>query len=268
MLPYPNIDPVLVAIGPVQVRWYGLMYVLGFVATHFLVRHQTRRFQLTRLAAQMDNLNVVLLLSLVLGARLGYILFYNGPYFLDNPLEALAVWRGGLSFHGGLLGLILGGWWFCRRVGLGFWQTADAYTVTMPVGLALGRLGNFINGELYGRVSDVPWAMVFPQGGPLPRHPSQLYESLLEGVVLFAILWQVKNRRLPAGSMLGLFLVLYGLFRFVVEAFREPDPQLGFILGPLTMGQLLCSLMLVAGAILFVARNRGRPLASGSANYP
>jgi phosphatidylglycerol---prolipoprotein diacylglyceryl transferase len=254
MIPFPEIDPVLFRLGPLQVRWYGLMYLLGFTATWLLVRHQIRKFGLDRLGRHFENLNFVLILGLVLGARLGYVLFYNPGYYLAHPLEALATWQGGMSFHGGLLGLVLGGYLYCRAKGLDFWQTADVYTVTAPVGLALGRLGNFINGELYGRVTDVPWAMVFPDGGPLPRHPSQLYEALLEGVLLFVILWRLKEKRWPAGSMLALFLVFYGVFRWVVEFFREPDAHLGFIVSFLTMGQLLSSAMILVGGLLLVFR--------------
>jgi len=171
MLTYPNIDPVILRIGPLQVRWYGLMYVIGFTATYFLVKKQIRETGAKKLEQHFDNLNVALIVSLILGARLGYALFYNPAYYAAHPLEILATWEGGMSFHGALIGLIFGGWLFCRRTGLDFLRTADMYIVTAPIGLGFGRLGNFINGELYGRVTDVPWAMVFPGGGPLPRHP-------------------------------------------------------------------------------------------------
>ncbi|MGV1100502.1 prolipoprotein diacylglyceryl transferase [Thiovibrio sp. JS02] len=260
MLPYPDIDPVIFQLGPLQVRWYGLMYVLGFLASYTLVRHQIRKYALAPLASHFENLNLVLIISLVLGARLGYVLFYNFSYYLENPQDILATWQGGMSFHGALVGLLLGGFLFCRITGLPFWQSADVYIVTTPIGLGFGRLGNFINGELFGRISDLPWAMVFPQGGPLPRHPSQLYEAFLEGVVLFALLWTLKNRYWrqgwPAGSLLALFLILYGLFRSLVELFREPDAQIGFLFGSVTMGQLLSSLMIGAGLLILVARRK------------
>lgn len=258
MLPFPAIDPVLIRLGPLQVRWYGLMYVLGFAAAYLLVRYQIKRYRLARLADHFENLNLALILSLVLGARLGYVLFYNPAYYLENPAEILATWQGGMSFHGALIGLLLGGYLFCRRTGLDFLQTADVYIVTTPIGLGLGRIGNFINGELFGRVSDVPWAMVFPGGGPLPRHPSQLYESLLEGALLFLLLWGAKNlyweKRWHRGSLLALFLIGYGLFRSIAEFFREPDPQLGFLFNLLTMGQLLSGLMIAAGLLLLAAK--------------
>ena len=194
MLPYPDIDPVIFQLGPLQVRWYGLMYVLGFLASYSLVGRQIKQYRLSPLDRHFENLNLVLIVSLVLGARLGYVFFYNPSYYLEHPLEILATWQGGMSFHGALIGLLAGGALFCRATGLPFWQTADVYIVTTPIGLGLGRLGNFINGELFGRVSDLPWAMVFPLGGPLPRHPSQLYEAFLEGLLLFALLWGLKGR--------------------------------------------------------------------------
>ena len=264
MLPYPQIDPVLLHLGPLQVRWYGLMYVLGFIASYLLVQHQIRRYKLADLGRHFENLNLVLIVSLVLGARLGYVLFYNPGYYLENPQAILATWQGGMSFHGALVGMLLGGLLFCKITGLSFWQNADVYIITTPIGLGLGRIGNFINGELYGRVSSAPWAMAFPAGGPIPRHPSQLYEAFLEGVVLFSLLWFLKNhywqRRWPTGSLLALFLLFYGLFRIFVELFRQPDAQLGFLFKVLTMGQLLSSLMIAAGLlILFLRRNNADP---------
>lgn len=260
MLPYPEIDPVLLHLGPLQVRWYGLMYVLGFIASYLLVQYQIKRYSLTVLARHFENLNLVLIVSLVLGARLGYVLFYNPAYYLANPQDILATWQGGMSFHGALMGMLLGGLIFCRITGLPFWQSADVYIITTPIGLGLGRIGNFINGELYGRVSDVPWGMVFSAGGVMPRHPSQLYETFLEGVVLFSLLWLLKNRywqrSWPSGSLLALFLLFYGIFRTIVELFREPDAQLGFLFGVLTMGQLLSSLMIGTGLLILLLRRK------------
>jgi len=260
MLPYPEIDPVLLHLGPLQVRWYGLMYVLGFIASYQLVRHQIKRYSLTVLAKHFENLNLVLILSLVLGARLGYVLFYNPSYYLANPQDILATWQGGMSFHGALVGMLLGGLLFCRITGLPFWQNADVYIITTPIGLGLGRIGNFINGELYGRMSDAPWAMIFPMGGPIPRHPSQLYEAFLEGIVLFSLLWLLRNQywkhRWPTGSLLALFLLFYGIFRTVVEFFRQPDIQLGFLFNVLTMGQLLSGLMIATALLILFFRRK------------
>ena len=262
MLTYPTIDPVLFALGPLQVRWYGLMYVLGFLSAYGLVALQARQLRLTRLPAELDNLNLALIAGVILGGRLGYVLFYNPAHYLAHPLEIPAIWSGGMSFHGGCLGALLAGLLYCRRAGLDFWQTADLYVVTVPIGLFFGRLGNFINGELYGRLTTVPWGMVFPDGGPLPRHPSQLYQAAFEGLALFLILWPLRRlpwrrpalRQWPHGTMLALFLGLYGLFRFVVEFFREPDAQLGFLFLRLSMGQLLCLLMLAAAVLVWWQR--------------
>jgi len=253
MIPFPQIDPAIVSIGPVQIRWYGLMYVLGFMATFVLVRRQIQQKHDNELATHFENLNFCLMLSLILGGRLGYVLFYNLPYYLEHPAEILATWQGGMSFHGALIGVILGGVWFCKTRKLNFWRTADIYVVTIPIGLGLGRIGNFINAELFGRETNVSWSMVFPGGGPLPRHPSQLYEFFLEGVLLFVILWKVKGRTHAAGTMLSLFLIFYGLFRSIAELFRQPDPQIGFI-GLLTMGQLLSLFMVAGGTIIYLVK--------------
>ena len=242
-----NINPILIDLGPIRVSWYGLMYVLGFLASYLLVRYQMKKkdFGVSRL--DVENLFFYLILGLIIGARLGYVLFYDLKMYLADPLEIFAVWHGGMSFHGGLIGVLIVGILFCWKNKKSFWMVADLFIVTAPIGLGLGRIGNFINGELYGRVTQVPWGMIFPKGGPLPRHPSQLYESGLEGGVLFLILWFLKDKKLPEGGLLAVFLSFYGLFRFIVEFFREPDPQLGFVLGSFTMGQILCSFMIVGG---------------------
>jgi phosphatidylglycerol---prolipoprotein diacylglyceryl transferase len=268
VLPYPHINPEIVRIGPVALRWYGLMYAAGFAASYLLVRRQMRELnqgssgkgrEQKKVAFPetfLDSLYTYLVLGLVLGARLGYVVFYDLASYAGKPLEIFAVWHGGMSFHGGAIGTLLAGYLCCRKYRVDFWMAADLVVVTAPIGLGLGRLGNFINGELYGRVTDVPWAMVFPGGGPLPRHPSQLYEFGLEGVLLFAILWTAKDRRHAPGMMTALILMLYGLFRFLVEFFREPDAQLGFIAGPFTMGQVLSALTALAGVILYFLRRK------------
>ncbi len=261
-LTFPDIDPILLSLGPLHIRWYGLMYILGFAASYFLVLRQINSLGYQQLKDHFENINFILILCVVLGGRLGYVLFYNFSYYLNHPLEIPATWSGGMSFHGACIGLILGGFIYCRRNKINFWKAADIYAVTIPIGLGLGRIGNFINGELFGRVSDVPWAMVFPYGGSLPRHPSQLYEALLEGAVLFCILWTLRkkpyrqNSPWPHGSLMALFIILYGFFRIIVEFFREPDAHIGFIAGMVSMGQLLSLVMIGGGTLLFVVRKR------------
>lgn len=253
-----NIDPILLDLGLVRVSWYGLMYVFGFFASYLLVRYQMKRkdFGLSKL--EVENLYFYLILGLIIGARLGYVLFYDLKMYLADPLEIFRIDHGGMSFHGGLIGVLIVGILFSWRNKKSFWKIADLLIVTVPIGLGLGRIGNFINGELYGRVTQVPWGMIFPKGDPLPRHPSQLYESALEGGVLFLILWFMKDRKLPTGGLLALFLSLYGVFRFFVEFFREPDSQIGFVIGHFSMGQVLSSFMIVGGILLFLYLRRKR----------
>ncbi len=247
-----NIDPILVHIGPFRLSWYGMMYVVGFFLSYLLVLYQVKRKDFVLSRQEVEDLYFYFILGLVIGARLGYVLFYDLKMYLADPFEIIRIDHGGMSFHGGLIGLLIVGILYARRHRKSFWKIADLFVVTAPVGLCLGRIGNFINGELYGRVTRVPWGMIFPKGGNLPRHPSQLYESALEGAVLFLILWFVKDRKLPTGGLLALFLILYGCFRFFLEFFREPDAQLGFILGPFTMGQVLCASMMIGGGLLLV----------------
>lgn len=260
MLSYPQINPVLIHIGPLQVRWYGLMYVFGFLAAYLLVRYQAKKFNWQEMERHLDNLNMTIMLGVILGGRLGYVLFYNPGYYLHHPLGILATWQGGMSFHGGCIGVVLAGLIYCRRNALDFWKTADLYVVTVPIGLGLGRIANFINGELYGRVTAQPWGMIFPGAGPLPRHPSQLYEVFLEGIVLFFLLWLNKEKpwqmktNWPHGTMLVLFLFFYGTFRFIVEFVREPDPQLGILFLGMTMGQLLSLTMIASALVLYTIR--------------
>jgi phosphatidylglycerol---prolipoprotein diacylglyceryl transferase len=269
MISYPHIDPEIIRIGPLALRWYGLMYVAGFISSYLLVKRQVnvrRRKEgaLKKGSAAavpdvfIDAVYTYLVAGLILGARLGYVLFYDLAAYISHPLEIFAVWHGGMSFHGGMIGSLLAGYLCCRKYHVDFWLAADLVIVTAPIGLGCGRLGNFINAELYGRVTDVPWAMIFPGGGPLPRHPSQLYEFMLEGVALFTVLWLLKNRKHAPGMMTAAFLVFYGLFRSIVEFFRQPDAQLGFVAGPFTMGQLLSAAMIVAGITLFLFRRGAR----------
>lgn len=256
MIPYPDISPEILKIGPLSIRWYGLMYLIGFLCSYLIVKREIKRRGFRVEKDFLENLYFYLILGLLIGARLGYVIFYNLPYYVEHPLHVFAIWQGGMSFHGGLLGVIVSAWIFTKVKKFDFFTLTDMLVLTAPIGLGLGRIGNFINGELYGRITDVPWAMIFPEGGPLPRHPSQLYEAALEGFALFVILWFFKDKFSRSGIVSSLFLILYGVFRFFVEFFREPDPQIGYILGVFTMGQVLCSIMIVSGLGLLFYRSR------------
>lgn len=251
---FPRIDPVLVHIGPLQLRWYGLMYIIGFIVAYFVILDICRRRKLPMTRTDVEDLVTYCILGLVLGARIGYCLIYNPVYYLSTPLKFLAVWEGGMSFHGGLIGLVLTGWFFSKTRGKPFLMIADLGAVGATPGLFFGRIGNFINAELFGRVTDVPWGMVFPGGGPLPRHPSQIYEALTEGLLLFLILYLLSRRVKSHGIVFGVFLTCYGAFRFLLEFFREPDVQVGYLFGLITMGQLLCMLMIVTGSAVTLWR--------------
>lgn len=261
VLSYPEIDPVLIWIGPIAIRWYALAYAAGlFLGWRYVLELNRRRARVTD-DRGVDDLLLWLTLGVVAGGRLGYVAFYKPGYYLDNPLDAIQVWQGGMSFHGGLLGVAVALWLFARRRALAPLRLADLVMPAVPIGLFFGRLANFINGELHGRASDLPWAMVFPRGGPVPRHPSQLYEAALEGMVLFVGLWALwrftKVRERP-GFLFGAFLAGYGVSRLIVELFRQPDAHLGFLLAGATMGQLL-SLPMIAAGLWLMARAKPAP---------
>jgi phosphatidylglycerol:prolipoprotein diacylglycerol transferase len=258
ILNYPAIDPTIFQIGPFAVRWYGIAYVAGFVAAGLIARALSKRWKVG--LTDDDMLDIVLsgVIGLVLGARVGYVLFYGAGRYWDDPLSIIAVWDAGMSFHGGLIGIVLAGLWIAKRKGVAFLRLADMAAVGAPLGLLFGRLANFINGELWGRTTDAPWAMVFPNAGPTPRHPSQLYEAALEGLVIFVVLFVLSRKRRAEGLLLGVMLTLYGVFRIFVEFFREPDLQLGLVAGPFTMGQLLTLPVLGVGVWLWV-RASGAP---------
>jgi phosphatidylglycerol:prolipoprotein diacylglycerol transferase len=249
VLVHPNFDPVAIHLGPVAVRWYGLMYLVGFGMAFWLGRRRIKRTKDSRVSyALLDDLLFYIVLGVVLGGRLGYVLFYKPRYyFLENPLDIPAVWHGGMSFHGGFLGVLLAVWWVARKHKLRWLELTDFVAPLIPLGLAAGRLGNFINGELPGRITSVPWGMVFQGAGPLPRHPSQLYQFALEGVLLFVILWIYSARPRPVGAVSAAFLIGYGTLRFAVEFFREPDDFLGLLALNLSMGQWLSLPMIVVG---------------------
>ncbi|MGD0229258.1 MAG: prolipoprotein diacylglyceryl transferase [Syntrophorhabdales bacterium] len=250
MIPYPRISPEIFRIGPFAVRWYGMMYILGFASSYLLVLHQIRKSATRITKEQIDDIYFYLVLGLLAGARLGYVLFYNLPFYLAHPLEIFVLWHGGMSFHGGAVGTFILGYWAMRRRRLSFLEVADLIIPTAPIGIFFGRIGNFINGELFGKPSSVPWAMVFPDGGGVGRHPSQLYEATLEGLLLFAILWIYRRKKKRDGDVFAAFLICYAVFRIFCEFFREPDVQVGYILNLFSMGQLLSFAMLVVGLAL------------------
>lgn len=251
-LTFPAIDPVAISIGPLAIRWYALAYITGLLLGWWYCRWLAGRSPHGISRAAIDDLLLWVTLGVILGGRLGYVLFYKPGYYLANPLEIFVVWQGGMSFHGGLLGVVVALAIFAHRRAIPVLGLADLLAATTPIGLLLGRLANFINGELYGRASDVPWAMVFPGGGPLPRHPSQLYEAALEGLVLFLVLHILVRRGWlrRTGAITGFFLIGYAVARMIVELFREPDAHLGFLFAQITMGQLLSLPMLLAGLML------------------
>ncbi|WON76020.1 prolipoprotein diacylglyceryl transferase [Serratia sp. UGAL515B_01] len=280
-LAFPEFDPVIFSIGPVSLHWYGLMYLVGFVFAMWLAVRRANQPGSGWTKDEVENLLYAGFLGVFVGGRVGYVLFYNLPLFLDNPLYLFKVWDGGMSFHGGLVGVILVMLWFAQRTKRTFFQVSDFMAPLIPFGLGAGRLGNFINGELWGRVTtDTPWAMLFPgsrtedialaaadpkllpllnQYGVLPRHPSQLYEMVLEGIVLFIILNLFIRKPRPTGAVSGLFLIGYGAFRIIVEAFRQPDAQLGLFEGLVSMGQILSVPMVIAGIMMMFWAYRRRP---------
>jgi phosphatidylglycerol---prolipoprotein diacylglyceryl transferase len=258
-IPFPNIDPVFLRIGPVQLRWYGLMYMLSFIIGFFVLRRLAKYRKLNISTDDLYDLLFYLILGVMVGGRLGYVIFYDLGSYLRDPLSIFAIWQGGMSFHGGLLGMALAAWYISRKKGWNFLDIADLVSAAAPIGLGLGRIGNFINGELFGRTTNVAWAMVFPEGGSAPRHPSQLYEALLEGLVLFLFLLWIYRKNFYRGTVFWAFLAFYGLFRFLVEFVREPDTQIGFDLGPFTRGQELTFPLLVVGtAMMIISLRRPR----------
>jgi phosphatidylglycerol---prolipoprotein diacylglyceryl transferase len=266
MLIHPNFDPIALQLGPVAIRWYGLMYLTAFALVIVLGRMRIRNQPwLSISSSDLDDMLFYGVLGVVLGGRLGYILFYKPLEYLHDPIRIFFVWEGGMSFHGGFLGVLLAMLWFARSHGKKFLQVTDFIAPLVPLGLGAGRIGNFINGELWGRPSDLPWAMVFPQVDGLARHPSQLYEFLLEGLVLFALVWFYSRRWRPLGAVSGMFLTGYGVLRFLVEFTREPDSFLGLLSFELSMGQWLSLPMIAAGVAMIIWANRHdrRPGPSG-----
>ncbi|UTP73554.1 prolipoprotein diacylglyceryl transferase [Alteromonas sp. LMIT006] len=247
---FEAIDPVIFSIGPLAVRWYGLMYLVGFVAAYYLAKSRMKR-----IGWNEDDIGDLLFwgfVGVVAGGRVGYVLFYQFSSFLADPLYLFKIWTGGMSFHGGLIGVLVALWLFARKKTVSFLTVGDFVAPIVPLGLAAGRIGNFINGELWGRVTDVPWAIVFPAAGPEPRHPSQLYQFALEGLTLFVLIWLFSRQPRPTGAVGGLFLAGYGVFRFIVEFARQPDAHLGLNTLGLSQGQMLSIPMILLGLGLIV----------------
>lgn len=258
-LSFLPIDPVIFHIGPLAVRWYGLMYLLGFLASYFIIRHLARHRGLALSSELLSDLLFYGVIGVILGGRLGYTMFYNFSYYISHPLQIFAVWEGGMSFHGGLIGVVISSLVFCIRKKLPVLLVGDILTTAAPVGLGLGRLGNFINGELWGRLTNSTWGIVFPGAGPELRHPSQLYEAFFEGPVLFLLLYFMHRRQVREGIVLSSFFLGYGVIRFCLEFFRQPDIQLGFLWGGATMGQLLSIPMVLIGILgLVYCQYRGQ----------
>ena len=249
-LVFPSIDPVIFSVGPVSVRWYGMMYLVGFIAAYLLAQKRLSQTNWNR--DQLSDLLFWSFVGVILGGRLGYVFFYQFGMFLDNPLYLFKIWAGGMSFHGGLLGVLAALFWQAKKMQTTFLQLGDFVAPLVPIGLGAGRIGNFLNAELWGRTTDVPWAIIFPNAGSVPRHPSQLYEFALEGVVLFVILWLFSAKKRPVGATSGLFLLGYGSFRFFVEYFREPDAHIGLYQLGFSQGQLLCLPMIALGLALII----------------
>lgn len=251
-----NLDPILLDIGFIVIRWYSLAYIFGIVLGWWLGKkiiihiHKTRRFKF--MMSDFDDLITYLVIAIIIGGRLGYIIFYNLNYYLTNPLEIIKVWQGGMSFHGALIGIIVGTYLFSKKKNVPAFFMLDIVACVSPVGIFLGRIANFINAELIGKVTNVPWSVIFPTIDMLPRHPSQLYEALLEGLILFLILNSlIFKKKYVMGTSSSLFLIFYGIFRIFSEVFREPDIQIGYVLNLISMGTILSFLMIVAGLVIF-----------------
>lgn len=264
-----RIDPVIFEIGNFKLQYYGMMYLVNFAIAYLLALYRIKREDRWHLPIEhLQGLITAMIIGLIVGARLGYVVFYNFSYYLAHPLEIIlpVSFKGGMhftgisgmSYHGGLICTIIGAWWYIRKHQLNFRQMADLLIPCIPIGYTFGRLGNFINGELWGRTTDALWGMYFPTGGPVLRHPSQLYEAFGEGIVLFAVLWTIRNRISLPGAMLPIYLMGYGIIRFLIEYLRQPDEHLGFVLLSFSMGQLLCVAMILAGIILLIMLRRSQ----------
>jgi phosphatidylglycerol:prolipoprotein diacylglycerol transferase len=263
-----KMNPVLYEIGGFRLHYYGLMYLVAFAVVYMMATYRIKRENRFRISAdEIQNLMILMMIGVIFGGRIGYVIFYNPGYYLKHPLEIFLPFNfsngltftgiSGMSFHGGLIGVLVSIWYFTRKAGFNFWDIVDLFAPVVPLGYTFGRIGNFINGELYGRVTSAPIGMYFPQApGPNLRHPSQLYEAFFEGIILFIVLWNLRKFHNPKGAMLSFYLIGYGLVRFFIEYYRQPDPQLGFVFMSFSMGQLLCSGMILFGAALYLFLSR------------
>ena len=260
---YHNINPVLLEIGPLQIRYYGLFYALGFVITYFMIIYLAKRKEIPLTKDDAADFIIYQVIGIIFGARIVYILFYNLLFYIRNPIEIIALWHGGLSFHGGLLGAIIATYLFCKKKKIHFYDIADIAVIPVALALALGRIGNFINAELYGRITDASWCIDYSKNqyvSDIPdgcRHPSQIYESF-KNFFIFAVLWFIKDKKLPKGSMFWSFVALYGLLRTLIEFFRQPDGQIGFIFNYFTMGQLLSFPLFMIGLYMLFKLNKNK----------
>jgi phosphatidylglycerol:prolipoprotein diacylglycerol transferase len=257
---YHALNPIAFALGPLTVRWYGIAYLLGFVCAGVVMYRTARRWKLDLTADDVFSIVIGIVFGVIIGARLFYVIFYGAGYYLSHPLEIVATWDGGMSFHGGLIGAIVGGSIVCHQYHISVPTVCDLGVIGAPLGIFFGRCANFVNGELWGKPTDLAWGVMFETGGNVYRHPSQLYEAVLEGLVIFVVLWALSRRRppRPQGTFMGAFLALYGVFRFLVEFVRVPDAQLGYLLGPVTMGQLLSLPLVIAGVVILVLAHRAQ----------
>jgi phosphatidylglycerol:prolipoprotein diacylglycerol transferase len=263
-----KMNPVLFQIGGFRLHYYGLMYLVAFAVVYLLAGYRIKCEKRFRISVdEIQNLMIFMMIGVIIGGRLGYVIIYNPVYYLKHPLEIVLPFNfsngitftgiSGMSFHGGLIGVLVSIWYFNRKTGFNFWDITDLFAPIVPLGYTFGRIGNFINGELYGRITTAPIGMHFPQApGPNLRHPSQLYEAFFEGIILFIVLWNLRKVRTPKGAMLSFYLIGYGLARFFIEYYRQPDPQLGFVFMSFSMGQLLCSAMIVFGVLLYLFLSR------------
>lgn len=261
---YHNISPVLLRLGSLEIRYYGLMYLVSFLIVYFMLKYLAKKRKLKLKPEDIDEISLYTVLSIILGARIFYILVYNLKFYLSNPFEMIAIWHGGLSFHGGLIGGVIFIYFYCKKKNIDLYTLLDLLAIPFGLALMLGRIGNFINGELYGRITDLPWAVKF-NGVEGPRHPSQLYEAS-KNLLIFIVMWNLKDKKLPKGFLFWLFIVMYSVLRFFIEFVREPDPQLGFFFSFLTMGQILNIIMFVVG-LVFLFRQYLRKLMAPSTRF-